>query len=307
MHINRQFKDRLFWRIFGSTEYKKYALALYNALNGTNYENADELQLYTIDDAVYMGMKNDVSFILAGTISLYEQQSTFNPNMPLRGLLYFAKQYEKYIAEHRLNLHQPALRRIPTPAYYVFYNGEKDVPERTELRLSDAFLVEKDGQPCLEVVATVLNINAGQNRALLSQCKPLSDYASFVNRVKLYLSEGFERTEAVEKAVEDAIKEDLLEGYFRKHKAEAVDMILAEYDAEDTMRGFYEYGREEGYEEGRQEGWHEGRQEGRQEGREEGQNGAWKAVVLEMLKHGQSKEAIAEMTGIPLEKVLRYR
>ena len=286
MTINRQYKDRLFWRIFGSAEHKHYALALYNALNGTDYENEDELQLYTIDDAVYMGMKNDVSFILAGTISLYEQQSTFNPNMPLRGLLYFAKQYEKYIAEHGLNLHRSAFRRIPTPAYYVFYNGEKDMPERMHLRLSDAFLVEKEGPPCLEVIATVLNINADQNQAILSQCRPLSDYAEFVNRVKLYLSEGLERTAAVDKAVDDAIEEDLLEGYFRKHKAEVTDMILAEYDAEDTMRGYYE--------------------DGKAEGRQEGQDGAWKAVVTEMLKHGQTKESIAEMTGIPLERVLSY-
>ena len=302
MLLNRQFKDRLFWRIFGTAEHKKHALALYNALNGTDYENEDELQLYTIDDAVYMGMKNDVSFILAGTLSLIEQQSTFNPNMPLRGLLYFAKQYEKYIAERRLNLYSPAPCKLPTPAYYVFYNGDKDLPERMQLRLSDAFLVEKDGPPCLEVVATVINLNAGQNQALLSQCKPLSDYAEFVNRVKLYLTEGFERTSAVDKAVDDAIKEDLLDGYFRKHKAEVTDMILAEYDAEDTMREFYKYGKEEGFEKGREEGLQLGLKKGKQEGYEAGKTD----LIKRMLQNGINPESIAQSAGIPLENVLSY-
>ena len=85
--VNRNYKDRLFKAVFGSADRKEYALSLYNAINDTSYSDSSELTLYMIEDSVYMGMRNDVSFIFDNAINLYEQQSTYNPNMPLRGLL----------------------------------------------------------------------------------------------------------------------------------------------------------------------------------------------------------------------------
>ena len=252
--INRQYKDRLFRAIFGSPERKEYALSLYNAINGTDYTNAEDLQLYSIEDAVYMGMKNDVSFLFADMLSLYEEQSTLNLNMPLRGLLYLSKQYEKYIEEHKLNLYRATLRKIPTPQYYVFYNGSQEMPEREVLRLSDAFLTPSSDPPCLEVLATVLNINYGQNRELLARCKPLADYSKFVNCVRIKQEEGLDLPAAVDAAVDEAIEADLLDGYFHMHKAEVVGMVLAEYDEEQTKKDWFEDGRETGRAEGIAEG-----------------------------------------------------
>ena len=110
------------------TEHKEYALSLYNAVNGSHYTNADELDLYTIEDAVYMGMKNDLSFIFDATLNLYENQSSYNPNMPLRGLFYFSKQYEKYVKLNRLNLHRTVLQKIPAPRYIVFITATAASP-----------------------------------------------------------------------------------------------------------------------------------------------------------------------------------
>ena len=84
---NREYKDRLFKFIFGNPENKEWTLSLYNAINDTSYTNADDIQITTIQDAVYMKMKNDVSFLVNNIMNFYEQQSTFNPNMPMRFLL----------------------------------------------------------------------------------------------------------------------------------------------------------------------------------------------------------------------------
>ena len=99
IYVNREHKDRLFKKLFGSAENKTNMLSLYNALNGSSYSDETELQIYTIEDVIYLGMRNDVGFILDSYISLHEQQSTYNPNMPLRGLFYHAKMYEKYIKQ----------------------------------------------------------------------------------------------------------------------------------------------------------------------------------------------------------------
>lgn len=137
--VNYQYKDRVFRDLFGAEERKENLLSLYNALNGTEYQNLDDLEITTIEDAIYMGMKNDVSCIIDNCLSLFEHQSTYNPNMPLRGLLYFGKLYDKFINVNGKNIYSRRLIKIPTPQYYIFYNEEKELPDRTVLRLSDAF------------------------------------------------------------------------------------------------------------------------------------------------------------------------
>ena len=258
---NRRFKDGLFRSIFGSAENKAWTLSLYNAVNESSYTNCEDLQIYTIRDAVYMGMKNDASFIFADTLNLFEAQSTYNPNMPLRGLFYLAKQYEKYCKQHDLNLYGYSLQRIPTPRYFVFYNGEEERAEMETMRLSDAFL-KRDDAPSLEVVATMINVNCGHNPGIMSACKPLKDYAQFVEYVRMYQKKGYSLSEAIDLAVERAIKENLLEGYFSMHKAEVVGMILSEFDEAKFRRDMIKEGIEIGEAKGRAEGLAEGRAEG---------------------------------------------
>ena len=103
--INTKYKDRLFSFIFGRPERKEWTLSLYNAVNDTHYTDPDSIEFTTMEDAVYMGMKNDVSFILCQVMNVYEQQSTYNPNMPVRQLMYAAKLYDKYIQQKKLNIY----------------------------------------------------------------------------------------------------------------------------------------------------------------------------------------------------------
>lgn len=173
--INTKYKDRLFRLRFGSSEYREDILSLYNALNDTSYRNADDLSITTIDDVIYIKMKNDVSLLLNGNMPLWEQQSSINPNMPIRGLMYFGSLYSQYIKANRMNIYGRKLQKIPTPQYIVFYNGADDYAPVTRLRLSDAF-INRINSGDFEWTATVYNLNRGKNDALLQKCKPLAEY-----------------------------------------------------------------------------------------------------------------------------------
>ena len=278
---NRQYKDRLFKVIFGSPERKEYALSLYNAVNGSHYPDADLLDFYTIENAVYMGMKNDLSFLFDATLNLYEQQSSFNPNMPLRGLMYLSKQYEKYVKDNNLNLYRSTLCKVPAPRYIVFYNGNDIQPDRKELKLSDAYITSiKDA--ALEVNAVMLNINYGQNKKIMKACTPLNDYSKFVSYVKMNQRKGLAVKEAVNAAVEKAIEENLLDGFFAEHRAEVIGMILTEYDEEFVHKGWFE------------DGMIKGRQEERYN------------IIKSMLASGMTPEKISDCTKIPLETILDF-
>ena len=159
---NRLYKDRVFKFIFGNPENKEWTLSLYNAVNGSNYSNPDDIQFNTIEDAVYMSMKNDVSFIILDEMNLWEHQSSFNPNMPMRFLTYGTQLYEKYTATSGYYKFSRKLQRLPKPHCICFYNGTEEQPEQQVLKLSDAFGGEGD----IEVKVKMLNVNYGKNRAL---------------------------------------------------------------------------------------------------------------------------------------------
>ncbi|MBQ8625567.1 MAG: hypothetical protein IJ419_05360, partial [Agathobacter sp.] len=134
--INGEYKDKLFCLLFGREEYKDNILSLYNALNNTNYMNTDDIEITTIEDTLYIKMKNDVSFLIDSYLSLWEQQSTFNPNMPIRGLMYYGNLYNSYISDRGLNIYGSSLVKIPTPKYIVFYNGTTNRKPVEKLKLS---------------------------------------------------------------------------------------------------------------------------------------------------------------------------
>ena len=224
--INRSYKDRLFKIIF---EDKKELLSLYNALTGKNYQNPDELEINTIDDVIYMHLKNDMSFILDDWQNLFEQQSTFNPNQPLRGFFYFADLYKvKYFGK---KIYSTRLLKIPTPQYIVFYNGTTSMPDRKELRLSDAFQ-QPTAQPDIEVVAHMLNINYGHNKELLERCQKLKEYAQFIDIIRHYLKENehWSNEQAISKAIDDCIKNNILRDILQKERLRVMASILSEFD-----------------------------------------------------------------------------
>ena len=245
--INRTYKDRLFKIIF---EDKKELLSLYNALTGKNYQNPDELEINTIDDFIYMHLKNDMSFILDDWQNLFEQQSTFNPNQPLRGFFYFADLYKvKYFGK---KIYSTRLLKIPTPQYIVFYNGTTSMPDRKELRLSDAFQQPTE-QPDIEVVAHMLNINYGHNKELMERCRKLKEYAQFIDIIRHYLRENkqWSNEQAISKAIDDCIQNNILRDILQKERLRVMASILSEFDEV----GYKEMIREEAYEDAYEEAY----------------------------------------------------
>lgn len=243
--INEKYKDRLFRKIFGYEKYKGNLLSLYNALNGTKYTNPDDLEITTIDEAIWMGMKNDVSCIINCNMALYEHQSSYSPNMPLRGLMYFGKLYNKYVKVNKQNIYGSKLVKIPTPQYYVFYNGERDYPDRIELKLSDAFQKEgKEGD--FQWTAIMLNINFGKNKKLMNSCQILREYAILIDTIRRYKKTCETLEEAVNRSVNECMENNVLAEFLMEHKSEVIDMLLTEYNEEETMEMFKAEGREEG-------------------------------------------------------------
>lgn len=214
-------------------------MELYNAIGNSHYSNPEELEIVTLEDAIYLSMKNDLSFIISSVLNLYEHQSTINPNMPLRGFFYFAKQYQGIVSSNQNALYSSRLVRIPTPRYIVFYNGEDSQSDRQTLKLSDAF-IRQDVASCLECTAEVLNINYNHNKKLLDACKTLHDYAILVEKVRINHITPMPLNEAIDLAVSQCIQEDVLRGFLQKHQAEVTDMILTQYDEEAFIK--YEKG-----------------------------------------------------------------
>ena len=232
------YKDRVFRLLFKE---KKRLLELYNALNGTRYENEDELIVNTLENAIFIKMKNDISFVIDCNMCLYEHQSTYCPNMPLRGFLYFADLYKKHIRDIDLSISR--FVKIPTPHYVVFYNGLERDDEEFEQRLSDAFEDDKDG--CIEVKVRVININIGCNGKLLEQCGSLYGYSYFVAEIRKNLI-NMELSHAVEAAMETCIERDILKEFLLEQKAEVRAMSIYEYNEEYVKKVLLEDGREEG-------------------------------------------------------------
>ena len=212
-------------------------------LKGSNGQSARKFLTFGIESTSYkaaraklMSIKNDVSFLIDGRLSLYEHQSTYNPNLPLRFLLYIANQYASITKD--VNLYGTRLVEIPTPEFIIFYNGRKDCPDRQVLRLSDMYTV-KDKSYKLELEATMLNINGTHNQNLKEACRTLKEYAIYTDKIRKY-AEEMSLEDAVERAICECIKEGVLKEFLEKHRAEAKAMSIFEYDQEKYMRQTYE-------------------------------------------------------------------
>ena len=319
--INRKFKDRLFRLAF---QEKQDLLDLYNAVSGRQYTNPEELAIMTLEDAIYLGMKNDVSFLVSDVLNLYEHQSSFNPNMPIRGLNYFADTYRYFIDEHRLDVYGETLVRLPLPQYIVFYNGTREEPDRLELKLSDAFICQNpEEKGSLECRAIMLNINYGHNRELMERCKRLRDYAVFVDRIRENCKRGMILGEAVKLAVDSCIKEGILADILKKNRAEVYDLILYEYDEQKQLElareGAMQAGRKAGFEagledgraaglkDGRAVGLKEGRAAGLEEGRAAGREEGKIAIIRKKMERHHDLSTISDMLEMDeayVEKVM---
>ena len=217
-----------------------------------------------------MGMKNDLAFIMDTNLYLYEHQSTYNPNMPLRDLFYICSEYQKLV--DKKSLYSSTLQKIPAPNFIEFYNGSTAAPDCTELRLSSAFEHLSD-EPKLELIVTVLNVNEGHNADLMQHCNTLNEYAQYVARVRLYAAD-MSLDQAVERAVDECIREGILAEFLTCNRNEVISMSIFEYDKEleekKLRKAEYEAGREAGFSEGEKHGHETGFSEGEKYGIERG-------------------------------------
>lgn len=244
LFLNYKYKDVLFRRLFRD---KQHLLELYNALNDSTYQNCEELEVVTMEDVIFMKMKNDLSFIVANRISLYEHQSTWNPNMPLRGLLYFAQQFEGLLGARGDDLYGGGRISLPTPVYIVFYNGSEMRSDSRMLYLSDSFS-EGRGSGCLECTCKILNINRGYNQALMDKCHRLWEYSELTCEIEENIARGMNRLEAVHTAIDNCIQRGILTDILISEKAEVVHMLLTEYDEKKHLKNTYREGVEAGRE-----------------------------------------------------------
>ena len=281
---NIKHKDRVFRMLFGYEKYKENLLELFNALNDTAYTNPDDLEINTLDDVFYMKMKNDVSCIIDNRIAIYEHQSTWSYNMPLRGFRYTAELYNKLIYEQDLDVYRRKMIKIPTPQYVVFYNGIERRAEKEILRLSDSFIM-----PCsegeYEWTATVYNINDGHNKDLMNKCKILQEYATMVAKIREFRQKGCDLDMAIEEAIEYCLTHEVLKDFLLEHKSEVADMLRMEYDEARTMNHL----KEDYYE--------EGVKDGKMRGEAIGVMKAKVSLICRNLSAGITAEQIAEFMG----------
>ena len=253
---NREYKDRLFIKIF---ENKEDLLSLYNAVSGSNYQNLEDLEVTTLNNAIYMRMKNDVSFLVDGFMNLYEHQSTYNPNMPLRDCLYMLQLYQNYIDSRNLDLYSSMLLKIPTPRLIVFYNGQDRMRREEEriFKLSDAF-EKPDPEPSLECRVRMININHGKNQEIVEKCPKLYEYSYLVAKIREYQSMGMTLEGAIGAAIEDCLVHGYLVELLTSNRREVFGMPLYEYDEKNLY--------EEGVAEGKRRGERMGERRGIKKG-----------------------------------------
>ena len=288
-NVVRNHKDNVFCMLYRD---KKHLLSLYNAINGTSYEDETELEVVTLEGAFCLKMKNDAAFVVDSRLNLYEQQSSANPNMPLRDLYYVAEELRRIAPPN--TLHRSTKVKIPAPRFITFYNGMAKQQKRQVYKLSELFSVEEK-EPELELKVTVININPGCNDELLEKCESLRGYMAFVEKVRTNRADGMKLNDAVNHAVENCIKEDILAEFFRENREEIVEMWWEyEFDQEVYDRVL----REDGFELGRVDGLKDGEATGLAKG----------SRIYRQIQAGNAdSKSIAKACGYSTEEVERIR
>ena len=229
--VNRTYKSTIFIMLF---EDRNNLLELYNAMSGKHYTVPELLEINTLENAIYMSIRNDISFLIDGRLSLYEHQSTYSPNLPLRFLFYISHLYSRMTKDR--NLYGSKTVRIPAPEFVIFYNGRAEMPERHILKLSDMYNTkDRKRRAKLELEAVMLNISGEYNQKLKAACKTLREYAIYTDKIRKYADE-MDLDDAVEHAIRECITEGVLKDFLEKHRAEAKEMSIFEYDQEKHMQ-----------------------------------------------------------------------
>lgn len=243
----RNHRDNVFCMLYRD---RGNLLSLYNAVNGTDYQDERELDVVTLERAICVSMRNDAAFLIDSGLNLYEQQSTVNGNMPLRDLYYVAEELKRLVPVSRL--YRRTRVKIPSPRFVVFYNGVEEQPAETVLKLSDLY-ENGTGEPELELTVRQININKGCNDGILEKCESLRGYMVFVEKVREKTCAGMKTEDAVTEAVDECIQEGVLKEFFAEHRSEVIEMGIFEYDARLHDQVLREESRMEGKAEGKAE------------------------------------------------------
>ena len=291
---NREYKDSVFVDLFYRDETAgANLLSLYNALHGTDLQDEGLIRKVGIEDVLYKNFKNDISFEVNGQVVVFgEHQSTDNPNMPLRCLMYAGRAYEQLVDEDAK--YRTKQVKIPTPEFYTFYNGKKDCPLERELCLSDAFMAPP-GRNTLELKVTVVNINSGKGHGLLEKCRVLKEYSLFTEEVRSCWNEE----EKLKRAISACIEKGILVDYLKRKGSEVRNMLTAEYSYEKDIQVKQWEARMAGMEEGIEKGIEKGRAEER----------FMLGQIFRLIKKSPdlTDEQVAEALGCTLEEVENIR
>ena len=285
---NRRYKDSVFVDFFSEDRTAKANfLALYNALHGTDYQSTAILKNIRLKQVLYMSFANDVSYLVDNKIIvLAEHQSTINPNMPIRCLEYVARLYEQfYKSKEKYSRKQLA---IPTPEFYVFYNGKQPYSTNSLLKLSDSFTQTHD-EYALELSVKVVNINYDKASEILKRCKPLKQYSLFVDAVRRNIA--VDKEHGFEKAIKECIQNDILREYLQRKSKEVLNMLIGEYDYDTDIA----VQREESFDMGLAEGEARGRSEGSRQAKLE--------TAKTMLTMGYPLGDICKISGLTTDEV----
>ena len=275
MAVNREYKSDVFSMLL---EDKANALEVYNALNDSDYDRPEDVEIILLEKGISLSIHNDATFIIDMYMNFYEHQSTYNSNMPLRDLIYYANTMEKRLKQEKRDLFSRQLIKIPTPRFAVFYNGTEKRPEQEIMRLSDAFLHPME-VPEMELTCTVYNINPECNGELLEKSEVLRGYMTFVELVRRLEREYNSLETAIDRAMEECIRQHIFEDFFRGRKDEVRKMTQLDFTwerREELIRM-------------------EERAEGHAEGHAEGYKQAHIDAIKKMISKGYSKEQILEL------------
>ena len=293
MKTNTKYKNSVFTLLFSEPELLR---ELYCALDGVCLPPDAAVTINTLENVLFMGKYNDISFEIGGKlIVLIEHQSTINPNIALRLLMYIGRVYEKII--DGMDIYSKKSLLIPQPEFFVLYNGTDPFPDQEIYRLSGSFekleslgLAEKD-TPALELVVKVININEGRNKDIAESCKKLAEYSAFVAMIRTLKIELGSLEEAIREAIKYCQKHDILTEFLKLHAAEVLSMLMTEFNLDDALAVRYE----------------DGLEDGREEGREEGEENKALEIARNALLEGSSLEFVRKITGLDLDTLKALR
>ena len=228
MFTNRSFKNSVFTTLFNNPDLLR---ELYCALEGVTLPSDVPISINTLENVLFMGFNNDISFEIGGKlVVLIEHQSTINPNMALRLLIYITRILEKRIKSR--TLYSKKQLSIPWPEFFVLYNGIEPFPDNKVIKLSDLFenpmdlnLPEKS-RPLLELEVKVININEGKNKDIAYRCKKLAEYSAFISKIRVLYNECGNLEDAIKEAVKYCQKCDILNEFLEIHGSEVCNIAL---------------------------------------------------------------------------------